>query len=147
MESYRVDFYQQMRDKIRQWLEDRKVDYKFADYLLFAPDLLHLLCKLSLDREVPAKEKAKLAAVIAYFIAPVDLLSELAIGPIGYVEDIVMAAYALNGLINNTDPEIVKKHWAGDGDVLDLIKKILELANEMVGGKLWKRVRDFVDSR
>jgi uncharacterized membrane protein YkvA (DUF1232 family) len=146
METYRIDIYQQMRSKIREWLEDRKVNYRFADYLLCAPDLLHLLCRLSLDHEVPVREKAKLAAVIAYFVSPVDLLSELVIGPIGYADDVVMTAYALNGLINQTDPEIVKKHWAGDGDVLNLIKEILELASEMIGGKLWKRVRDFVDS-
>jgi uncharacterized membrane protein YkvA (DUF1232 family) len=104
-----------------------------------APDLFHLLVKLSLDKDVPAKEKAKLAAAITYFISPLDFIPELILGPIGYVDDIAIAAYVLNNLINEIDPEIIKKYWAGDTDILFLIKKILQVSDEMVGHK-WKKI-------
>jgi uncharacterized membrane protein YkvA (DUF1232 family) len=145
MAEYRVDVYQQMRDRIRDWLKEKDIQYRFADYLLSAPDLLHLLCRLSLDKEVPAKEKAKLAVAIAYFISPLDFIPEGYVGPIGYLEDIVLAAYALNGIINEINPDIVRKHWAGDGDVLELIRQILAVAHEMLGGRLWNRIRGIVD--
>lgn len=140
------DFYVRLRDKIRKWLETEEgKKNKFAEYLLFAPDLFHLLCKLSFDKEVPVKEKAKLAGAIAYFISPADMIPEVLTGPLGYVDDIAVAAYVLNSIINNTDSEIVRRHWAGDGDVLDVIKTILELADEMVGSGLWKKIKSMFE--
>jgi uncharacterized membrane protein YkvA (DUF1232 family) len=90
--------------------------------LLCAPDLFHLLCKLSIDKEVPAKEKAKLAGAIAYFVSPVDLIPEALVGAIGYLDDIAVASYVINSIIKNTNPGVVTKHWAGDKDVLELVE-------------------------
>ena len=145
MEEKQLDFYQKLREKIRKWIKsDKGKAHRWADYLLFAPDLFHLLCKLSIDPEVPAKEKAKLFAAIAYFISPVDCMPEAILGPIGYLDDIVVAAIVVNSLINNTGPEIVKRHWAGDEDVLIVIKHILEVADKMVGVGLLKKIGKFV---
>lgn len=128
------DFYQQLRDKIAKWFQsDEGKKYKFAEYLMLVPDLFHLICKLAIDSEVLVADKAKLALVIVYFISPLDLIPEAVAGAVGYADDIVLVALALNSIINHTDPEIVKKHWAGDGDVLDVIKNILAVADEMVG--------------
>ncbi len=140
-QDYRLDFYQQMRDSIRTWLNGKGANYRFARYLLAAPDLFHLLCRLAVDKEVPASEKAKLAGAIVYFISPVDALAEAFVGPIGYADDVALAAWVLNRLINETNPEIVVRHWAGDEDVLDLIQQILQVADEMVGSGLWAKIR------
>jgi uncharacterized membrane protein YkvA (DUF1232 family) len=43
-----------------------------------------------------------------YFISPVDLVPEALTGPFGYVDNIAVAAYVLNGTINNTDKTIVQ---------------------------------------
>ena len=59
----------------------------------------------------------------------------------GYIDDVVMAAFVLNGFINNTNPEIVRRHWAGDKDILNLIQQILKVADEMVGNGLWAKIR------
>lgn len=140
MSKQNDDFYQKLRKKIRNWVqtEDGKTN-KWSEYLMAAPDLFHLLCKLSIDSKVSAKEKAKLIAAITYFVSPIDLVPELILGPVGYVDDIALAAYVLNNLINKTDSEIVKKHWAGDKDILILISNILAIADEMVGVK-WKEI-------
>ena len=69
------DFYQRLRISIRDWLATEEgSSNKWSEYLLLAPDFFHLLCKLSIDRDVPTKEKAKLAVAIAYFVSPLDLL-------------------------------------------------------------------------
>jgi len=131
--------------KIRNWLEsDAGRHNKWAEYLMFAPDLFHLLCKLSLDPEVSTREKAKLAAAIAYFVSPIDLIPEALTGPIGYVDDIALAAYVLNSIVNNTNKDIVIKHWAGDGDVLNVIQQILKVADEMVGSGLWRKIKRII---
>ena len=81
------DFYKKLRIKIRDWLKnDEGKNNKFAEYLMFAPDLFHLLCKLSIDKDVLAVEKAKLVGAIAYFVTPVDLIPEVLSGPLGYVD-------------------------------------------------------------
>lgn len=139
--DHRLDFYQEMRESIRTWLKGKGANYKFARYLLAAPDLFHLLCRLVLDKEVPAGEKVKLAGVIVYFISPFDLMPEGIAGPAAYADDVALAAWVLNSLINETTPEIVMRHWAGDEDVLDLLQQILQVADEMVGSGLWAKIR------
>ena len=99
------------------------------------------MCKLAIDKDVPTKEKAMLAGAIAYFISPIDVIPEGIIGPAGYVDDIALAAFVLNSIITNCDEEIVLKHWAGEENLLDLIKRILKVADEMVGSSLWKKTK------
>jgi uncharacterized membrane protein YkvA (DUF1232 family) len=139
------DFYHELRAKFKTWLDSEEgKNHKWAEYLLAAPDLFHLLCKLSIDKDVPISEKAKLAGAIAYFVSPIDLLPEALIGPLGYADDVSLAAYVLNQIVNKTDPEVIQRHWAGEGDVLELIQRILERADEMVGSGLWRKLRDLV---
>jgi uncharacterized membrane protein YkvA (DUF1232 family) len=138
-------YYQELRKKFKSWIQTKEGrDHKWSEYLLAAPDLFHLLCKLSIDKDVPVKEKAKLAGVIAYFVSPIDLVPEAIVGPIGYIDDISLAAYVLNQVVNNTDPEVIKRHWAGEGDVLALIQRILERADEMVGSGLWAKLKNMI---
>lgn len=142
MEKKHLDFYKKIRSDVKRWMnENLDKDNKWADYVLAAPDLFHLLSKLSLDNEIPTNKKLKLLGGIAYFISPIDLIPEMFLGPLGYLDDIAVAAYILNELINEVDPQIVRKHWAGEQDILVLIKTILANADEMIGSKLWKKIK------
>ncbi len=142
MEKKHLDFYQKIRKDVKRWVNDNlDKENKWVDYILAAPDLFHLLCKLTADSDIPSNKKIKLVAGIAYFISPIDLLPEAFLGPIGYLADIAVAAFILNDLINDVDPQIVRKHWAGEQDVLVLIKTILANADKMIGSKMWKKIR------
>ena len=138
MDEKQQDFYIKLRKRVQEYLN--KKNSKYTDYLLLAPDLFHLLVKLSIDPRVPADKKAKFIAVIAYFISPLDLLPEFLLGPIGYLDDIALRAYVINEYINETDPQIVRELWAGDQDILTSIKNILLAADKMIGSGLWKRL-------
>lgn len=146
-DKYQVDFYQQMRESIRAWLNEKGAGFKFAEYLLAAPDLFHLLCRLAIDKDVPSSEKIKLVGAIVYFVTPFDFLPEAITGPAGYLDDVVVAAVVLNSLLNKVDSEIVEKHWAGDKDVLTLIQEILKFADELVGSRLWSRIKEMFGSQ
>jgi len=50
----------------------------------------------------------------------------------------------LNGIINNNSPEVVQKHWAGDGDVLQKIRNVLAKADDMIGSGLWAKIKSTV---
>jgi len=142
MRDRNQDFYRQLRGQIRAWVgSDKGRSNRWAEYILFAPDLFHLLWKLSTDPDVAPTDKVKLAAAIAYFISPIDLIPEAVVGPIGYVDDIALAAYVLHSIVNHTDPEVLRRHWAGDGDVLDVIQRILAVADGMVGSGMWKKLK------
>jgi uncharacterized membrane protein YkvA (DUF1232 family) len=142
MNEKQTDFYHKLRKDVVSWVnKNLDNDNKWSEYVLAAPDFFHLLCKLSVDKDVPALKKIKLVAGIAYFISPIDFLPEAFLGPIGYLDDIAVTAYILNDLINDVDPQIIRKHWAGDQDVLVLIKTILSNADNMIGRKLWDRIR------
>ncbi len=142
MSDRKRDFYQQLREQIRAWLQsDEGRSNRWAEYLLLAPDLFHLMWKLSADPDVPAKDKVKLAGALAYFISPIDLIPEAMLGPIGYVDDIALAALVLNGIVNHTSPEVLARHWAGDEDVLVAIRRILAVADQLVGAGVWRKLK------
>lgn len=92
------------------------------------------------------KHKAKLGMAIAYIISPLDLLPEGIIGPAGYVDDIALAAYVINQLLNEVDNAIVLKHWKGDGDLLEVVRHIIEVTDEMVGSGLWKKIKSMFNT-
>ncbi len=121
------DFYQKLRAGVRAWPNSKAGrSGKWSEYFLFAPDLFHLLCKLSFDSRVPAKIKLKLAGAIAYFASPFDLMPEALMGFMGFADDIALAAYVLNSTLNTCNPDILKRHWAGDQDILELIQGIMK---------------------
>ncbi len=140
------DFYQKMRSDIRAWLQDKtKSSTKWSEYVLLAPDLFHLLAKLALDKDVPSSEKAKIAGALAYFISPIDLLPEALLGPMGYLDDVALAAYVINSVMKNCDHEVVTKHWAGEQNVLDLVQQIVDVAADMLGNKIWDKLKNLVN--
>jgi uncharacterized membrane protein YkvA (DUF1232 family) len=143
MEETHDDFYRNMRTRVEDWLKTEEgKKSKWTEYLLLTPDLFHLLIKLMLDKDVPPKSKVKLGIAIAYFVSPIDLIPEMLTGVVGYVDDIAVAAYALNSIVNETSEEVLKKHWAGQGDILESIRHILEVADDMVGAGLMKKIKD-----
>jgi uncharacterized membrane protein YkvA (DUF1232 family) len=136
------DYYQRLRQRIHDWLDSPEGrNHQWAEYLLFAPDLFHLLWKLSGDPDVSKSDKGKLVVALTYFISPIDLIPEAIVGPVGYLDDIALAAYVLNGMINHTDPEVLRRHWAGDADVLDVIRRILASADKMMSANILSKLK------
>jgi uncharacterized membrane protein YkvA (DUF1232 family) len=133
------DFYQKLRIKIANYLSKHRFEY--GDILLLGPDFFHLLVKLTLDPRIDNSRKTKFAFAIAYFFSPLDLFPEMIFGPLGYLDDIALAAYILNDYVNNNDSEIIYEHWAGQSDVLASIQNVLTLANKFLGEGLWYRVK------
>ena len=144
------DFYLQLRDKVQNWFEKnatQKPDY--ANYILMVPDFFYLLVKLTMDDRIAAIDKAKFAGVLAYFFSPIDFLPEALLGPVGYLDDLMLACYVLNLYVNQQDEagkEVVKELWPGDQDVLDTIQSILRKADEWLGSGLWNKIKDAYQS-
>ena len=140
----REDFYQRLRERVKNWASGEGKNSTVFKYVLIAPDFFHLLCKLLFDSRVPGREKKKVAAAIAYFISPVDFIPEGLVGPAGYIDDVALAAYVLNSILNSVGPEVLEEHWAGDSDVLSTIQEVVGVADRLVGSGMWKRIKGLI---
>lgn len=139
----RYGFYQKLRKKIKEYLKTKDgKEHKYAEYLLLAPDLFYLLCKLALDPNVPGLTRTKIGAAIVYFISPFDIIPEGVLGPIGYLDDVVVASYVLNEALNKVDESIIQKYWLGDGDVLEVFQKVIKRADQLCGAGIWEKIKD-----
>ena len=78
------------------------------------------------------------------YFSPVDLFSELFVGVPGYIEDVVLSAYVLNDLVNEVDASIIEKHWTGDEDLLEVVRKMISSADRILGSGLFRRIKKFL---
>ncbi|HUT54298.1 MAG TPA: DUF1232 domain-containing protein [bacterium] len=142
---YDDDFYQAIRRRIKEWAAGKGKGHKYLEFVLLAPDLLHLMVKLTLDRRVPAAAKAKLGFAIAYFISPLDLLPEAVLGPIGYLDDVAMAAWVIDSIIKSSGADLILEHWAGEADIIATVSRITGAANELLGAGLVRKLKVVLD--
>lgn len=138
------DFYQKLRSRIQKWLENRSGGVgKLGQYVLFAPDFFHLLSRLMLDSRIDASSKSKIGAGILYFFAPIDFLPELLVGPGGFLDDVVVAVFIVNTLLNKFPAEVIEEQWAGDKELLSVVRGISNSGSKVVSkipaGRLVKR--------
>lgn len=138
------DFYRKLRNRIQGWLDDRPSSVgKLGQYVLLAPDLFHLLSKLMLDSRIDNTSKGKIGAGILYFFAPIDFLPELLIGPGGFLDDVVVAVFIVNTLLNKFPVEVIEEHWAGDQALLSVVRGVSNSGSKIVSkipaGRLVKR--------
>ncbi len=106
------------------------------DLLLFLPDLVVLLLRLTRDPRVPAGAKAVAVVGIGYALSPIDLLPEIFFGPIGFLDDLLIAAAAVSYVVNRVHPDLVRAHWSGPGDLLDVLKSTLGWSEKLLGKTL-----------
>ena len=109
-------------------------------------DRLHrieYLPQKAVDRtgRVPADLRAQAGAVLAYVVLPLDLFPEAMIGPLGFTDDLLLIALVTHKLLTTVPNEVVFSHWAGRTDLLQTIRELLEVADEMVGKRLWRRIQ------
>jgi uncharacterized membrane protein YkvA (DUF1232 family) len=115
---------------------------RMKSLLLFLPHLVALCGRLLKDKRVPKTDKALLAGAIVYAIMPFDFIPDM-IPFVGQVDDAYLIALTLLRLINHTNEEIVREHWRGGGDILQLTQSLTEVAPLI----LPKRIRRVLSAR
>ncbi len=145
--SRETEFYHRLRKTLRIWSGGpRGRATPYVDLILAGPDLFMLLVRLSHDERVGRADRTRIARAVTYFISPLDLVPEAILGPPGLVDDIALTALVLHDVLERTDPSIVRQHWEGDVDLLDLVRSILAVADSMLGGPMWRRLRAVAQS-
>ena len=115
---------------------------RLKNLLMFIPNMLLLCVRLLTDARVPTAERALVAGAIVYAIIPFDLIPDM-LPFVGQVDDAYLIALTLLRLMERTDPKVVREHWSGGGDVVELIG-----AAALTAGKfLPERIRRVLTSR
>lgn len=141
-----MNYYFKLREKIKNNVAKISENKSLPEVLLFAPDIFYLLIHLMKDPEIPKSKKIKLGAVVAYFITPFDMLPEALIGLFGYIDDIALSAFILNDLVNGVNPDLIKKHWPGEDNILDVIQKILSDSDKFINKNIVNRLKKLIDN-
>ena len=115
---------------------------RLKNVVLFIPNMLLLCVRLLSDSRVPATERALVGGAIVYALIPLDLIPDM-LPFVGQIDDAYLIALTLLRLMEQTDPQIVREHWKGGGDVVELVG-----AAAMLAGKfLPKPIRRVLTSR
>ena len=114
---------------------------RMTNLVLIIPNLLLLSARLMVDPRVPAKERMLVAGAIVYALVPFDFIPDM-IPFVGQVDDAYLIALTLLRLMSVTEPRVVREHWRGGGDVVELVG-----ATALLAGKLLpKRIRRVLTS-
>jgi len=123
-------------------MSDLNLRSRMTNLLLVIPNLLVLCARLMVDPRVPAKERLLVAGAIVYAFLPFDFIPDM-IPFVGQVDDLYLIGLTLLRLMSVTDPRVVREHWRGGGDVVELIGSAT-----LVAGKLLpKKIRRVLTSR
>jgi uncharacterized membrane protein YkvA (DUF1232 family) len=115
---------------------------RVKNLLLFIPNMVLLCARLMTDSRVPGTEKALVAGAVIYAIIPLDFLPDM-IPFVGQIDDAYLIAVTLLRLADRTDERVVREHWQGGGDVIELIQSMAQVTAKL----LPKRIRRVLTSR
>jgi uncharacterized membrane protein YkvA (DUF1232 family) len=116
-----------------------------SDLVTTLPNIVKLLARLVKDPRVPRRSKMVVGAALAYVVSPLDLLPEF-IPVVGFADDALLVAFALNHLVNVAGEEVVLEHWDGPRDLLEMIRSVLDVASDLVPVKVRKLFSRLSDS-
>lgn len=108
-----------------------KAKRRMKNLLMFLPNMVALCGRLMTDARVPFTEKALFAGAIVYAVMPLDFIPDF-IPFVGQIDDAYLIALTLLRLINRTNDLVVREHWKGGGDVVQLSEAITSLAPKLL---------------
>jgi len=115
---------------------------RMKNFVMFVPNMVLLCARLLTDPRVPRTEKALVAGAIIYALIPLDLIPDM-LPFIGQVDDAYLIALTLLRLVDRTEPNVLREHWNGGGDIVQLVESVASMAAKL----LPKRIRGVLTSR
>ena len=112
---------------------------RLRDLALFLPRLARMIASLMADRTVPKAAKIALAAVAVYLASPIDLIPDF-LPVIGYLDDVLLVAVVMDGLLTYVDRALLLRYWPGDPASLDAFAAVARRVARWVPSKLKSRI-------
>ncbi|NUN08762.1 MAG: DUF1232 domain-containing protein [Ignavibacteriaceae bacterium] len=142
MNNERTAYYNSLVNEIEDWERQGKLaKHKWGDKVKLAPAFFRLLCELEEDPVMADTSAEILRGGIKYFISDVDFLPESLVGISGYLDDIIVAAFVVNEVAREADPEYVRMYWDEKADLFMTINELLTEIDAILGTSLWNKIR------
>jgi uncharacterized membrane protein YkvA (DUF1232 family) len=103
------------------------------------PDVARLIARLARDTTLPRAAKIALGTAAIYLLSPVDLIPDF-IPLVGYLDDFLLAALLVDGVLSYVDRPIVLKYWPGSVESLDRIARSARFLAAWVPRRLKARI-------
>ena len=103
------------------------------------PALAVMLARLVTDPTLPRPVKIALAAAVVYLASPIDLIPDF-IPFLGYVDDLLVAAIVLDGVLNFVDRDLLLRYWPGSERSLDALARTASTLSAWVPRRVKKRI-------
>lgn len=110
-----------------------------SELLRALPHLARLIARLLADPTLPRPVKIALAAAAVYLVSPIDLVPDF-IPWLGYVDDLLLAALVVDGLLNWVDRALILRYWPGSPESLERVAHAARLLAAWVPRRLKARV-------
>jgi uncharacterized membrane protein YkvA (DUF1232 family) len=144
-----LSFYDHLRERVVRTVQRRggRMSEGAIRALLLVPDVFILLVRLTLDKNVPKPTRALIGGALAYFVLPFDLFPEGILGPIGYMDDLVLATAVLAQSFSGELEPYARRHWSGSEDLRVVLRDITETAHALLGENLYARLKRVLGRR
>jgi len=93
------------------------------ELLLALPRLGRMLVSVAADRDVPTAAKVVLAALAVYLASPLDLIPDF-IPWLGYLDDVIVAAVVVDGVLSFVDRAVLLRYWPGTPASLERVAAV-----------------------
>jgi uncharacterized membrane protein YkvA (DUF1232 family) len=104
-----------------------KAKQRMKGLLMFLPAMLALCFRLMTDPRVPRVERALVLGAIVYALIPLDFIPDM-LPFVGQIDDVYLISLTVLRLIDRTDEAVVREHWRGGGDVIQLAQSVASVA-------------------
>jgi uncharacterized membrane protein YkvA (DUF1232 family) len=140
--------YDRLRLRIVSALERRgRLGRAVSEPLMLAPDILVLLVRLCLDREVSPASRQLIVGALAYFLIPIDLLPEAFLGVGGILDDVVLASLVLSHSLDADLEPLAVKHWSGSQELRVVLADASAAGAALLGFNLYERLKRLLARR
>ncbi|NKY08901.1 DUF1232 domain-containing protein [Cellulomonas hominis] len=94
--------------------------------LRLLPDVVRLIRRLAVDREVPRGVRVRLWLLLGYLALPIDLVPDV-LPVIGYADDAVVVALVLRSVARRAGVGTLARNWPGTADGLAAVCRLARL--------------------
>ena len=102
-------------------------------------DLARLLARLLADPTLPRPVKIALVAIAVYLVSPIDLVPDF-VPWIGIVDDVILGAIILDGILQYVDRPLLLKYWPGSPESLQRLAKVAHTLSIWVPARVKARI-------
>lgn len=101
-----------------------------------APQFYRLLTNMRDDPDLPGRLRPFILLALAYFLTPVDIISEDLSGPRGYLDDIFLTAFIADYVEKELGSDaVLVRSWEGQGSIKEIIQQIFRQEQDLIGDK------------